>query len=128
MIRRARSRWPNPADTPLDRARRIATTYRAALDQLDPHRTSVLDRHFTDLGEIWVTPQPAALDLNAYLGAAAMSEHLGGHPTDDVIRQWGQRGTIPRHKNDAGRTVYRVGDILDHLANQRRTRANRRSA
>lgn len=128
MMKPRKPQWPDPADTPLDRARRIATTYRSALNQLDPHRTDVLDKHFTDLGEIWITPQPAALDLNAMLGAADMSEHLGGHPTSDVIRQWGQRGTIPRHKDDAGRTVYRVGDLLDHLAQQRRNRATRRSA
>jgi hypothetical protein len=121
-------KWPVPGDTPLDRARRIATTYRNALTQHDPHQAAILDKRFTELGEAWVVPQPAALDLDAYLGAAAMSEYLGGDPQPGTIRQWAQRGHITRHTNDAGRTVYRVGDILDYLARLRRARAARHTA
>lgn len=125
---RDRSRWPVPGDTPLDRARRVAQTYRTALHQLDPHQTDVLDRQFVRLGEPWITPQQGEIDLDATMSAPDLEDYFGGEPKAATIRQWAVKGYIRRFKNDTGRTVYRVGDIVDHLAKQRRDRAERHSA
>lgn len=128
MIKPRRQPWPHPGDTALDRARHIARTYRNELARLDPHRASVLDDAFVRYGEPWITPQPGELDLNTTLPAPALSDYLGGDPTPATIRQWASRGHIPRHTDTNGRTVYRVGDILNHIATQRRARAERHSA
>lgn len=125
MIKPRRHPWPFPGDTALDRARAVAREYRRVLLQFAPDRVHALDRHFTNLGEPWVAPQRADLDLNAELPAQVLSDYLGGEPTADTLRQWRARGHLPKRVDDRGRPVYRVGDVLDHVAEQRRARANR---
>lgn len=119
--------WPWPGDTDTDKARRIAHDYRRELLRLDPDLCGRMDAAARRLGQHWIAPQRADLDLNAELTAAEMSRHLHGEITADRIRQWAARGQVPTIKR-RGQTLYRVGDVLDVLAGQRIDRANRRAA
>jgi hypothetical protein len=122
--------WPWPGDTETDKARRICWDYRRELRRLNPELCDRMDAAARRLGQHWVAPQPATLDLNAALPAAEMARYLNHEVTADQIRQWGTRHAqgrpgVPRLTNRRGHTVYRLGDILDHLAQQRRARAER---
>jgi hypothetical protein len=117
--------WPWPGDTELDKTRRVFHDYRREFRRIAPDVVARLDAAARRLGQYWVAPTRADLDLEATLPAADMARHLGGDLTADRIRQWGARGHVPRRTDRDGRTVYRIGDILDHLADQRRARADR---
>jgi hypothetical protein len=117
--------WPWPGDTDLDKARRVARDYRRELLRRDPELCHRMDAAARRLGQHWIAPERANLDLEVRLTAADMARHLHGEPSAELIRQWGARTHIPRYTNADGDTVYRLGDILDHLADQRRARADR---
>jgi hypothetical protein len=117
--------WPFPGDTELDKARRIAQDYRRELARLDPDLCARMDDAARRLGQRWIAPDHTTLDLEAKYPAVQMVTYLAGDVTYDQLRKWGSRGKIPRYHDDNGHTVYRVGDILDHLADQRRARAER---
>jgi hypothetical protein len=119
--------WPFPGDTELDKARRIAQDYRRELARLDPDLCRQLDDAARRLGQPWIAPIRADLDLDTKLHPARLAEHLAGQVTANQISQWGTRRRIPRHTDRDGRTVYRVGDVLDELARQRRARAERQT-
>jgi hypothetical protein len=120
-------RWPVPGDTPLDQARTIARGYRAALHRVNPELCATLDRHAHELGQTWITPQPATADPNTLMTARDLAEYLGPEYSVDQIRQWATRGHILRRRRDDGRTVYRLGDAQDHIAHLRRQRTERGS-
>lgn len=120
----SRRPWPFPGDTPTDRARRIAQSYRAELMLVAPEVAERVDARAVLFGEHWVTGRLATTDMDTMLPARPMAE-LVGEEGPDVIRQWATRGKIPRYRDGDGRTVYRVGDVVDHQAEQRRRRAQR---
>lgn len=121
-----RQPWPFPGDTALDRARRIAQSYRAELVAADPAAAALLDARAIQFGEGWVTGETlATVDLDDVLPAPAMAEVVGEEPA--TIRQWAARGHIRKRKDAKQRTVYRVGDVLDYQAQQRLKRARRRT-
>ena len=51
------SAWPWPADTPLDRSRRVAQSYRDALERSDPAACHAIDAWAADHGQGWVRGQ-----------------------------------------------------------------------
>ncbi|KZM68329.1 hypothetical protein [Nocardia terpenica] len=108
-------RWPWPADTPLQRARKIAGSYRAALHQLDPGRCADLDRRAVELGQGWIAPVelPAHLSehaLDAELSAADI-EHFWRIPAS-TIRTWAHRNEITATPGPGGTPVYLVREVL----------------
>ena len=117
--------WPVPGDTPLDQARTIARGYREALRHVAPELCAKLDAQAHNLGQQWIAPLRETIDLDAMFTARDLAAYLGSPHTVDQIRQWASRGQITRHRSDDGRTVYRLGDALDHIAGQRRRRAHR---
>jgi len=118
-------RWPVAGDSPLDQARTTARDYRSALLAVDPTACAALDQRAIDVGQPWIIPASGPVDLNAVLTAPQLVEHFAGALRAEQIRQWAARGHIPRHTTDDNRTVYRLGDVLDHIAAQRRRRAQR---
>ncbi|WP_072814293.1 helix-turn-helix domain-containing protein [Rhodococcus zopfii] len=113
--------WPWPADTPLDRARRIAQSYREALAAIAPDRCAQLDDRAREYGQDWVTPQLVTFGMDDLLTAIEAAELAG--VTAQVIYQWAYRGHLPRCAGPDGSTRYRAGDVLDHVARTRRRRA-----
>lgn len=122
--------WPWPGDTELDKRTRICHDYRRELRRLDPALCDRMDAAARRLGQHWVAPQLATMDLDSTLPAAEMARYLNGEVTADQIRQWGARHArggpgVPRQRDRRGHTVYRLGDIVDHLGQQRQARAAR---
>ncbi|MDV6299966.1 hypothetical protein R3P82_12685 [Dietzia maris] len=114
-------RWPFSADTPLDRARRVAASYREAARAAGADVDAV-DRHFASLGEGWVSgvETVTAEDL---LTAAEVEQALG-IPASRVW-QWKARGLL--EPVSSGPSRYRVADVRNLEASMRRKRATRRA-
>lgn len=117
--------WPWPADTSLDIARRLLQSYRGALMNIDPEACRLIDVHAATVGQGWVAPKVETVDLDDLVVAADAADIAG--VTVQVIRQWAYRKYIPRHHANGQPTRYRVGDVLNHVAKVRQTRAQTRS-
>jgi hypothetical protein len=83
-----RNPWPNPADTPLDRARRIANMYRAHLTQHAPLVAAGVDATCVSYGETWMVEKPDIVDPDSELTTAQAAELV--HVTIRRIRDWAQ--------------------------------------
>lgn len=83
-----RNPWPNPADTPLDRARRIAQMYRAHLHQQAPAMAAAVDATCAGFGETWMVEKPDIVDPDAELTTAQAAELV--HVDVRRIRDWAQ--------------------------------------
>lgn len=118
-----RTPWPFPGDSDVDKARRLVHTYRAALHQISPEECQRLDTQALAVGQDWVTPQMVTVDRDDLVStneAAKLAD-----VTPNVIHKWGAAGQIRRLTDLRGKRVWRVGDILDHLALVRQERAAR---
>ena len=119
--------WPWPADTELERARRVARQYREALQQAAPALTRQLDALCVRYGQRWITAAPVAhhpddlltVDEVAELRAAAVR----------TVRKWiyELREPLPVVRTPDGVRV-RVGDLHAWEAARRRARLARRAA
>jgi len=119
--------WPWPADTQLDRARRIAQSYRDALAEVAPEYCSQLDDRARKFGQEWVAPELVTVDVDDLLPAADVAKLVGVQR--QTIYQWAHRRFIPtHHEPNSNRSLYRVGDVFDHIAATRRKRAAGRTA
>lgn len=99
-----RSPWPNPLDTPLDRARRIAGMYRARLRALDAGACDVLDETAVSFGEDWMLERPDIVEADAELTTAQAASLVRVHP--DTIRKW---ACLPHPTEDERRLLPRFG-------------------
>ena len=61
--------WPWPADSPLDRARRVARSYRELLLAQLPDACRALDEEMIRRGQGWVLPQVDPYDPSELLTA-----------------------------------------------------------
>lgn len=111
--------WPYPADTVLDRARRVAHAYRHALQQLDPERCQALDAQMAALGQPWVAPTLSTHEPDDLLTAALAADEMG--VVIRTIYTWREDGLRVTPTADGPR--YRVGDLHDYRAEKRRRRA-----
>jgi hypothetical protein len=113
--------WPWPADTPLDRSRRVARSYRDALADADPDTCARLDEQMSQLGQGWVRPRPLLHGDDDLLTATEVAEVFGVRVhTVDV---WRARGLEPVSTPDGPR--YREADVIDYHARKRRQRARK---
>lgn len=111
--------WPWPGDSPLDRARRVARTYRDALAAARPEACRQLDAQLADLGQSWIIPQVVVYNQDDLLTielVAAMCDVKNG-----TVAQWRRRGLRVMNTPDGPR--YRVADVLEYHARLRRRRA-----
>lgn len=112
--------WPYPGDSPLARARRVAHAYRAALNDADPQRCTVLDNQIRGYGETWATPTPDLHDLDDWLTPAQAADAAA--ITTNAIRLWRTRGRLPARQRTDGTWEYQLRDILAVLTATRRRR------
>lgn len=110
MIRQRR--WPNPADSALDRARSIAREYRDALHAADPGRCAILDRAAEEFGELWLVARPQFTD-SELVTLTDLAETLG--VARGTVWAWWSRGHIPREPNG----LFFVDAVVDALAARR---------
>lgn len=112
--------WPFPGDSTLERARRIAQSYRRALLSVAPDLCDQLDQRAAALGQGWVRPLDTdVVDLDEELTAEQIGELLSVSPR--TVRKWGYRGHIER-LGPTGKPRYRFRDVLDYHARTRGVR------
>lgn len=98
--------WPWPQDSPLDRSRRVAASYRAALAAHAPRVCEQLDARSRRFGQSWVLPT-VIHDDDDLLDTELAADYLGVHPrTIDRFRRAGLRAT-----STVDGVRYRVRDI-----------------
>lgn len=118
--------WPNPADTALDRARRVAGMYRARLGALNPAARDDCDQTAASFGETWMLDKPDIIDPDRELTTAQAAE-LVNVPAQR-IRKWAglnhpeQPGQplLPRFKMRGRERTYLAGQVLQAAATMRR--------
>ncbi|QXU53626.1 helix-turn-helix domain-containing protein [Rhodococcus sp. LW-XY12] len=116
--------WPWPADTQLDRARRIAQSYREALLALDAAKCMNLDDRARELGQAWVVPELVTIDENEMLSATDAAALVGVNRS--TLYRWVDAGhLVAIYRTNKQRPLFRSGDVLNAAAVQRRRRAAR---
>jgi hypothetical protein len=108
----------------LDRARRIAESYRTALLRVDPNACARLDANAIRVGQGWVVPQPATVDLDEPLDTYALAAYCYVEAT--TVDVWVGRGLRFKDTPDGRRFLLR--DLLDFQRDQRLRRAASRKA
>src|SRR6266571_1876209 len=111
--------WPWPGDSPLDRARRVARSYRDALRHADPALCARLDHHSRALGQHWIVPRPLDHEPDDLLDAHAVADMCDVQI--NTVRVWHSRGLRAITTPDGQR--FRVGDVLDYHQQRRYRRA-----
>jgi hypothetical protein len=114
--------WPFPEDTTLERARKIARSYRALAMAADPTACALLDERATERGQGWVVPRADGLDLDDLLRVPDLA-HLVDVP-EGTIRSWMSRGELERRTLADGTPVCLLRDVVD-LAARKRQRTRR---
>ncbi len=128
--------WPWPEDTPEDKAKRVARSYRGLVQSIaqgrctdpagDLHR---LDQHWIELQQEWALPRVVPLDFDDWMCAADIVvafSHLKTL-TEGQIRNWAylkRKGGdgITEQPGADGRPTYNVGDVQAYLVRQRNRR------
>lgn len=113
-----RDLWPWPADTPTDRARRIAQSYRNALHKIDPVSCEQLDAQARVVGQGWIVPQILTVQGNDLLTRWEAADYCGVKAK--TISEWRQRGLKVTSTPDGDR--YRVDDLIAYRAQIRQRR------
>jgi hypothetical protein len=125
VIKPRRPQWPNPADTPLDRARSVARTILAELAKLDPDHATRVAEGINALGEQWLIPQPGPYRPDEWVTLEEAAQYTGG--TRDMIYKWATREPrrLDTTKDNRGRIYVQVGQVLEVQREQRIRRAQR---
>jgi len=82
--------WPWPADTVLDRSRRVGRAFRDALAQQDPETAATIERWAADHGERWVSGDTAVYEDNDLLTLDEVARARG--VLLSTVYKWRQRG------------------------------------
>lgn len=109
------------ADTPLDRARTVARSYREALRMHCPELCARIDDHVVGLGETWVVPAVLQYEFDDLLTAGQAADYCRIKP--NTLQVWKGRGLVVVETVDGRR--YRVRDLLDYQASRRVHRKSR---
>ena len=86
-------RWRWPHDTPVERARRVARSYRALAHELDPGRCARLDEEMIRLGQRWVVPTPTVYQPDDLLTADLVADYA--HVALGTVYEWKRRRGLP---------------------------------
>jgi hypothetical protein len=82
--------WPWSGDTPAEKARRVARSYRDRLEFADPDACARLDREMTRLGQRWVLPTVATYTEDDLLPADLVADYA--HVSLKAVYGWRKRG------------------------------------
>jgi hypothetical protein len=113
--RSGRLRWPWPADTPLERARRLLRGYRDALTELAPSTAKRLDDWALEHGEMWVIGAAVTFDDDELLTLQEVADLVG--VKTKTVYQWHWRGLRYTSTVDGDRV--RMGDLVEWERNRR---------
>jgi hypothetical protein len=107
--------WPWPADTTLDRSRRLCRAYRDALSRLDAAQAAGLDRWALQHGERWLLTDSVVYEDNDLLTLAEVAEVSGVKLR--TVYQWHQRGL--KYTTTAKGPRVRYDDLIAFERNRR---------
>jgi excisionase family DNA binding protein len=91
--------WPFPADTALARARRVAQSYRSALQLVDPVGCQRLDEQMIRFGQRWVAPTVVVYGDDDWLTAEQVADYAGVRLS--TAYEWRTRG-LPSVRTNEG--------------------------
>lgn len=117
--RKAPDPWPWPADTPTERARRVALSALAELEKVAPERARTFVDRITGMGEPWLRRAIVRYQDDDLLTAAEVADVCGVQP--GTVDQWRHRGLRDVDTVDGRRFLMR--DVLEYHAARRRRRA-----
>jgi hypothetical protein len=123
-----RNPWPWPVDTPLDRARKIATMYRRHLLTAAPGVCASVDDTTRAFGETWLLETEDIVDPQAELTTAQAAELA--QVSIQRIREWAcathpedrSKPLLPRFKMRGRERTYLAEHVLAAAAAMRRYR------
>ncbi|MET9262366.1 hypothetical protein [Amycolatopsis sp. NPDC004079] len=121
MTAREPEAWPWPADTVLDRSRRVAQAYRQALAKEAPEECSRMDAQMAAVGQAWVLPAASIHEPMDLLTADLAAEEM--RVARRTIYAWREKGLPVTPTPDGPR--YRVADLRAFETAQRRRRARK---
>ncbi len=110
--------WPWPADTPLDRARRLAGSYRSALGGADPLACARLDEWAVAHGQGWVVPASWPYGDDELITCQQVADLC--HIELTTVYRWHQRGLRYTDTRDGIRV--KVADLLAFEQQRRQER------
>lgn len=84
------SQWPWPGDTALTRARRIAASYRAVLEDIAPDICHQLDQQMITMGVDWIVPRVVAWSEDDWMSAEQVAQYAGVSLA--TVYSWRHRG------------------------------------
>jgi hypothetical protein len=115
--------WPWPADTQLERVKRLTRAYRDALAEVDPSTALQLDAWAADRGEGWIAADPTTYDDDDLLTLDEVARWAGVRV--GTVYQWHWRG-LPYVSTPDGERV-RMGELKRWERDRRQARLRRRS-
>jgi hypothetical protein len=123
-----RNPWPWPVDTPLDRARKIATMYRRHLATAAPAVCATVDEAAREFGETWMLEREDLVDADRELTTAEAAELV--QVPIRRIREWScathpddrTKPLLPRFKMRGRERTYLAQHVLAAAAAMRRWR------
>jgi hypothetical protein len=129
LDRQPRRVWPNPVDTPLDRARKVAGMYRARLRTVDLDACNDCDATATSFGETWMLEKPDVVDPYQDWTTSEAAEQVG--VSQGTIRKWAcwphptvpDRMWLPRFGQRNGERTYLAQHVLEAAALARKGHA-----
>jgi len=110
--------WPWPADTTLDRSRRLAVMALEALRVADPAAARRLAAWATDRGQGWIVPSPWPYTDDDLLTVEQAAEAC--HIEVRTVYRWHQRGLAYVDTPDGLRV--RAGDLVTFQRTRRQAR------
>lgn len=116
-------RWPWPGDTPLDRARRVALSYRHALQGLDGDMCGDIDQQMENWGELWAVPRVELVDLDEWVTIDVAAQHVG--LTAKAVYNWVYSKDLASKMGNDKRLRVNLGEALEMNRNLRNKRIAR---
>lgn len=129
-------RWPWPADSREDRAKRVATSYRELLQRLSRgERDSAgqlldvagelyrLDQYWLQRAAYWAVPSYDPYDPDEWVNAADAAHYADVDPK--TIRKWAERDEIRVDHTRDGTPIYNIGDLRAYDARKKQARLER---
>lgn len=100
------------------RARRIASSYRAVLEDIDPDVCHQLDAQMAEMGVDWIVPRVVSHSDDDWLSAEQVANYAGINVK--TVYEWRSSRGLPSVKTNEG-LRFSFTDVRQWVAGNRRT-------